>query len=323
MKGRLEVVVLAILLAFLVVGALPIVKAKTITVDGDPSDWTGTPPTTNNTGVISEGEYIWRDELDDDAGNGSWVYPTGYIGGEADLLELRITWDEDYLYLLFVFDDIPEGQWNRTAIDFAIDTDQTSDSGQVWLGEYSDMKVVPEAQWEWHVSIVAMENIAVKNSTFNVVANTTYPADTPMLIANSSTYDCFEVGVPLAVIGSPVGQTWRFVCVVGLQDDHATWGGHVFAEIFSTADENNPGGGEEAWEDPDAFDGAFYESKDDQELEFGAFIPGGGETEVVFVSAYADIEMDLIPEFPIVWFIPATIVTATALTIALKKIRKL
>ncbi len=110
---------------------------------------------------------------------------------------------------------------------------------------------------------------------------------------------------------------------MGLQNDHATWGGNVFAEIFPAADENNPGGGEEAWEDPDAFDGAFYESNADQKLEFGAFIPGGGENNVVLVSAYMDIEMNLIPEFPIVWFVPATIVTATAVTIALKKARKL
>jgi hypothetical protein len=326
MKGKLEVIFLAILLSFLIIGAFPIVKAKTITVDGDPSDWTGTSPTTNNTWVISEGEYIWRDELDDDTGNGSWVYPTGYIGGEADLLELRITWDEDYLYLLFVFDDIPEGQWNRTAINFVIDVDQVIGSGQAWLGGYADMKVIDEAKHEVDVQI-AGNNVAVRNSTggdpWPVIANTTYPTGSPMLIANSSASDCYEVGIPLAVIGSPAGKTWRFVCIVGVQNQDATWGGDAFAEVFPVGNETNPSGGDDAWEDPDAFDGAFYESKDDQELEFGAFIPGGGENQVVNVSAYADIEMDLIPEFPIVWFVPATIVTATALTIALKKIRKL
>jgi hypothetical protein len=325
MKGKLEIALLAILLSFLVIGAFPIVKAKTITVDGDPSDWTGTPPATNNTGEISEGEYIWRDEPGDDAGNGSWAYPTGYVGGEADLLELRITWDEDYLYLLFVFDDIPEGQWNRTAIDFVIDTDRVSGSGQEWLGGMADMKIVNESRHEVDITI-AGNNIAVRNSTggdpWPIIANTTYPAESPMLVANSSANDCFEVGIPLAVIESPTGQTWRFACIVGVQNQDATWGGDCFAEVFPTANETTPGGGEESWVDPDAFDGAFYESKDDQELEFGTFVLGEVE-EPVLVSAYADIEMDLIPEFPIVWFIPTTIVTATALTIALKKIRKL
>jgi len=310
------------LILTLVAGAFPTAKAKTITVDGDISDWTGTPPITDNNWTISDGEYIWRDELGDDLGNGSWTYPTGFVGGEADLLELRITWDTDYLFLLFIVANMTEGQWNRTAIDMVIDTDQVASSGEEWLGGLADMKAAPQAWHEWELEI-AGDNIVVRNTTAEpdwlVVANTTYPAETPLQFAHNSTNKCFEVGIPLAVIGSPEDLTWRFICIVGVQHQDAVWGSNCFAEVFAEGNETNPSGGIDEWYEPDAFDAAFYTSKDDQEMEFGNFL---GADDLAVVSAYADVEMNVIPEFPTLWVIPATFLIVTALILASKKMRK-
>jgi hypothetical protein len=321
MKRKLELCLLTILTLLLIAGAFPIAHAKTITVDGNPSDWTGTPPITDNNWTISDFEYIWRDEMGDDAGNGSWVYPTGYVGGEADLLELRITWDVDYLYLLFKVANMTEGQWNRTAIDTVIDTDQVDGSGQKWLGGNSDMWANTQAYHEWDI-LVAAENIAVRDSNVTgdwpIVANLTYPVAHPMLFGQNATYSCIEVGVPLVAIGSPEGKTWRFISIIGVQNDHAVWGNNTFAEVFFEGNETNPSGGINEWYDPDAFDAAFYPTKVDQEMEFSIF----SLAEQATVSHWADVEMNVIPEFPTLWLLPATFLIATALVLAIKKFRK-
>jgi len=232
----------------------------------------GTAPTTPNTWTISEGEFIWIDEVGDDTGNGSWIYPTAFQGTEADLVEVRITWDENYLYMLLKFADLPDGQWNRTAISIGIDQDLADRSGAGWFPGWTGVAIDERAWWEYGISIVAGNvpgaGIAVYNQTWKVVANTTYPAETPLLVANNTDTDCIELGIPLSVIGDPSGKTWRFLIMVGLQR------GGIFAAIGKSPTADAPGGGlDDEWVDPCAFDLAFAPSKTEQETNLGEFDP--------------------------------------------------
>jgi len=144
MKGKIalfSVALLSVALLALATFSTPVVAASTKTIDGDPSDWTGTPGAAN-TFVVSAGEGIWNDAAMDDTGNGSVTYPNGTMsppgwggygivtdsaggpdgyayyyteqflgtgseptwqghGGMVDLREVRITADTDNLYMMF------------------------------------------------------------------------------------------------------------------------------------------------------------------------------------------------------------------------------
>jgi len=324
-KNALAILALLLLASALTLSTLPTAKAAQavldthpqITVDGDPSDWTGTAPTVDNTLTISNSEFIWKDATGDDTGPGMWEYPTSFNTGEADLLELRICWNDSYLFVLFKLREMTVGQWNRTAIDLTISTNQTPGSGETngWYAE-ADMKVNLTADWEYQLEIIPSTRIRVEDSSWATVADPT--TDPALLIANSSTNKCFEVGIPIAVIGSPAGKIWDFTCIVGLQSMLGSAGSGHFAEIEETADANNPGGGVSgAWEDPDAFDAAFYNTTAEQEAAFSVFTAGGGDNAVVVVSAYLEI-----PEFPLLlpygFAIMAAIILAASFTMRKK-----
>ena len=141
MKGKFALL-LALMLFFGVFSA-SVTAPSTKTIDGDPSDWTGTPGA-DNSWSVSAGEGIWRDIAQDDTGNGSVIYPncthsspliidyagapwTGpptealaypdkYVagtepfwykhGGMVDLKEFRVTADSSNLYILLRFENM-------------------------------------------------------------------------------------------------------------------------------------------------------------------------------------------------------------------------
>ncbi len=144
MRGKIalfSVALLSVALLALATFSTPVMASSTKTIDGNPSDWTGTPGATN-TFVISQGEGIWNDAAMDDTGNGSVTYPNGTMsppgwggygivndsaggpdgyayyyteqftgttneptwqghGGMVDLREVRITADSANLYMMF------------------------------------------------------------------------------------------------------------------------------------------------------------------------------------------------------------------------------
>lgn len=304
MRKKVSIFLLVLLASTLALFMPSAVRAKTITIDGDPSDWTGTPPAQENNWTISAGEFIWRDAVGDDTGNGSWTYPTSalFTGGEADLTELRMTWDSNYLYLLIKVASMDYA--NLTAIGFTIDTDRVSASGQEWFPGYSDAKITSVAYWEW-----AWEFAAAKNDIFD----TGWISQGAAVVANSTTNNCFEVGFPISVIGTPTG-FWRFGLIIGLHSDPV---GDTFTEVKATATATSPGGGDElAWEDPDAFDAAFFATTADQEANFKQFTPGVGP---IVLSAYMDVDMPVIPEFPLPY---SSILIAATILLALFVIKK-
>ncbi len=110
---------------------MPMNKAPTLhptgtkTIDGNPSDWTGTPPSTYNSWAYSNGEWIWNDTVNDERNDfaqihidgQSWDWDNNYgkyfliedthdpdptsgtnITG-ANLTKLFVAWDDTYLYI--------------------------------------------------------------------------------------------------------------------------------------------------------------------------------------------------------------------------------
>lgn len=128
---------ICLLLAALAVGALQsaptTIRAAARTVDGDPSDWTGTP--------AAQPHY-------DASGDTEWIY-TGVAGDrrtdsgmtdDNDITEVRLTTDGTYLYFLIRMANISDPSLVHVAI--GIDTNQEgnpSSAGQNFLGDESGL----------------------------------------------------------------------------------------------------------------------------------------------------------------------------------------
>ncbi len=299
-KSMLLLLPLILALTF---SAFPIVRAHTITVDGDPSDWIGIAPVTPNTGTCSEFEYIWTDEVGDDTGNGTYTYPTAagmFTGGEADLVELRITRDSSYLYFLLTFDDITDNGWLDTAgwlsdpdqaetttVAICIDFDKVAGSGEALVDDgmddiSADILLPSEALWEYLIEI-ALDDVVLwlYDGFFIIEAVRNFPC-----AADTVVYETIEFAVPIShdpYTGLPdYDETWRFFVFIGSQDLMH------FREVNAVTSEWNGGGGSDHPYDPDAYDCAFFANKTAQEAVFNGFT----DTSYAVVSAYMDIDMN-------------------------------
>lgn len=238
-----------------------------ITVDGDDSDWIGAPPPTDTYGV-SMGEGIWTDSQNDDLGDGGdapfalddpspYSYPDTslYTGGEADILEWRITTDlnNNRLYFLVKMADFTM-LWQPIVV-FTVDTDHVPGSGQTWLPQNADLQVDSTIMWEFSI-VIADGNVFVMDQDWNDVTG------------NSEIYlnpdnEIIEVGVDVSPWGSLPPQLY-FTAVAGLGDF-----GH-FREVDSLSSTWFGSGGVgiggsdtgRFWVEPDVYDLAFVAASD-------------------------------------------------------------
>jgi len=125
-------------------------QAHPVTVDGNAADWTLALPPVDNLGHIArnsqgEGEYVWRDA----AGDERTDFPDS---GNADILQFRVTLDDQYLYFLVELSNVttPTGD-GAPQVQVAIDFDGIANSGQSWLGSLCDTQVSAAAAWEYLV----------------------------------------------------------------------------------------------------------------------------------------------------------------------------
>ncbi len=123
-------------------------------VDGDPSDWTGTPPATAPATTVDDGEFIVTDPSGDYLPFycSDWNWP---IRTDLDILEFRLTGDADNMYLLFKFNTMDNlySYYIMLAIDL---TPYTEDDGfNSWLPDYADTELgeIPATDthisWQW------------------------------------------------------------------------------------------------------------------------------------------------------------------------------
>ncbi len=141
---------LTISIAFGQISAKTYDLRHTITVDGDSSDWIGTPPSTTNSSTISNEELIWSDAVGDErtdfSSPDSWV----------DLKEFRMTADSNYLYILIKLNDtstLTIGTDGGTFIAICLDYDQINNSGQTYFAGESDTQVDSNAAWEYQIVV--------------------------------------------------------------------------------------------------------------------------------------------------------------------------
>jgi hypothetical protein len=224
-----------------------------ITVDGLTNDWHGIPGA-RGTGTISSTEFIWKDEMNDDTGDGDYTYPTDatFTGGDADIDEFRLAWDTGYLYFLFKPVSVnPSASFFTPYFGIAIDTNRVYGSGRTELGIEggianggTDAVLSGYLASEFEVAIPGGNPVVMvdKNGT-NV--------STGVRSAYNKTSGATEIAVPLSTIGNPAGHTWSFVPYAGLETFN------MLREIQLNRAQWVPGGGydnDSAGNEPDIFD---------------------------------------------------------------------
>jgi len=360
MRKTLSILALLLLVSILTFSALPSANAlrhAPITVDGNPSDWTGTPPATDNTWKYDDaaGEWIWRDMVGDDKGNGTYTYPTARIvvggvnrtafsSGDFDLTELRIAWNETYVFFLLTFVNLTDNDWvadlpgwvsspiiaETTAVAICIDTDRADNSGfdivdttTDMLGSVrADIALPSSCYWEYMLEI-ALEDVVLWRYDAGTMAVVEATRNFPGMFAaaDPTTYKTIEFAVKIDAAGieglpDPEGQTWALFAFVGSQD-YQHFREIASAEVASTniwaagGGEGN-GGADDIGYDPDAFDCAFFTTKAAQEAALNGFTVEPPDFAVI--SAYKEI-----PEFPLTFGFALIAIVVLAASFKLRK----
>lgn len=172
-KSYYSILVLTLFLLSLI-PVIPVIYAASRTIDGDPSDWTGTPPATDNTGEYDDaaGEWIWRDALND---VNNYNEPYGADISAADMVEFRISGDTNYLYILYKASDFTKtiGESGSLFLAITIDRDKVVNSGQSPFAGNSETQTSSSAAWEYQIVV----NLADSRYSGSGYTSITHPLD--------------------------------------------------------------------------------------------------------------------------------------------------
>jgi len=256
-------------------GKIPVV-GHSIAVDKKINDWVGSASTEENAAVVDNGEYIWKDEIGDDKGNGNYTYPLNKaLKKGADLREFRVTYDKDNLYLLFKTDR-PSDWWTGYRL-VGIHKEAAAD-GMMLLaqgdpdeynfdsGTFANLKVSPDLACQYVVIISSTYKGRIWDAKGKLIARKEdQPDDTPGFEILDSNWNAVEVAIPWSLIGgNPAGQTWKFIVAVGQQDND------IMRAVEEQASEWHGGGGAANGANPSVYDLAGAD-KATQEKELGSY----------------------------------------------------
>ena len=235
------------LVALLFLFSLSTVKAHSITVDGDPSDWVGIGA---DTAVVDSGEWIVEDAIGDDWGDGGdapnamdnpapYSYPDSVALSSADIEEFRLTLkigpgkdNSDSLYGLVRMQDLTEN--SIVTILLAVDTTNVSyvtyDSSDIATGV------------GWNIMIV------LKDGQILLFIPGGYPVNIGQICAFNYSNDVVEFGIPLDSFPEPSGDIIKVAVYSGVST------GNLYAEVDSLSSTTNGGGGTNTESDPDVYD---------------------------------------------------------------------
>jgi hypothetical protein len=279
------------------VGPLGPVGPKTITVDGDPSDWNGTVPA-SDTAAVSNGEFVWNDTAGDDTGNGSYTYPTSadFGAGLFDIRELRITADAQNLYVLIKVANLSNAWggsdgFSTVAAVLLIDT-TLNGSGQ--LTARPNVNITAGQGWEYYAKIGQSGWQAENSKIFDTAGHWA-----PIVNKANTAFNSIEVSIPLAFIGKDGydidGATWGFMFFL---QSHAGENADGFRTVSAAGAAYEFGGCDSTvYNCPKIEDIAFSADKASQEAELSTF----GTDHPATMSSSAQVTFD-----PSIGFAPDT-----------------
>lgn len=217
--------------------AVALAPAKTIVVDGNPSDWTAAAPAQIHSTTINDGEWVYKGEAGDVRTD-----PTGTVETNMDITEVRFTCDATNLYVLVRLDDVTDT--NEVHVAIAIDKDNNaSDTASNFIGDES-ADTLPGLEIASATNMVEF-NVAIHNTTpgFTHVElyddddgnGTNWFAPTSYFAYVSTTNNLVEARVDLASLGITPASLLRLFVVTF--DNFVGWNNDVDTTVdYPTCD---------------------------------------------------------------------------------------
>jgi len=176
------------------------VGTKTITIDGNPSDWTGTPHSTIHGSAVRDGEWIYTGDINDE--RELWGNPDATIN--VDLTEVRATIDNSNLYILIKSSDIND--INKVHWAVGIDTDGDYTNGIDKIGDDTRGSLtgaIPLARGYSYSDYQFLLRCADAGSpTIEKWNGTAWQAPSSYAISISSENNCTEARISFADLGN-------------------------------------------------------------------------------------------------------------------------
>lgn len=227
-----------LVMGLLAVGAAgSVASAKTITVDGDPSDWTGLAPALVHSVQVDAEEWIYKGEAGD-----CRTDPNAAALSNYDLTEVRVAHDNDWLYFLFRYDDITQIHEVSVCVGFDTDMSLSDSNGLNFLGDDSGVGLAGGA--ENHPEYIIQFHNAQPGITWpeffhDAGAGTWYTllsgpdfADADVFISSAS--DVVEAQVRLSAVGLTTASTFNLKVVTLDNGSSLDPSGEAFAEDTDT-----------------------------------------------------------------------------------------
>lgn len=209
----------------------------TITVDGDPTDWTGA---AGGDGTLvfdaATNQLIYNDPTGDDLGDGDYTPPTdaAFNDTESDIEEVRIAHDGTNLFFLVRTGAYGTGfgaSFETAMTQVAINTSDSNGPSANDFGGFSDTRMATGLQWE------ALFGLGETSSGVSAFRNGDFGNTITVAGAQDETNAAVEFSVSLGDIGNPGNREINVVVGQG----HSAGG--AFREVVSGAAEQYRGGG--------------------------------------------------------------------------------
>jgi hypothetical protein len=256
----------------------PVLKLHSeITVDGLYTDWNGLSLPVEDTWNTSYQEYLWNDAQGDARGDGNYVYPNNprFEPGSLDLLEFRAAVDSNSLNFLLIFNSIDDGSGDGTdgllgfseqIIHILIDTNKNG-TGRTDTLRNARLKLDDDIGWEYALWADGWANGYAEDSQGNIF--------TSINARGSPVSNAVEISVPLSGFVAPDFEVWRYVVLIGAQDDYSLPGAiegskSGFMAVNATETPNSGGGGIDGnGADSNVYDMAFASPQADDLNNYG------------------------------------------------------
>jgi len=268
--------------------ALTPITGHTVKIDKSLSDWKGDLPPQDDSWIVDQGEYIWRDAQGDDKGPGAYSYPTNAAFGNcADIREVRVTWDSKNVYLM-IKSRRPGDYWAPYKL-VGIHKENSSEPFTTLLAQGSpedrnpeegclgNIKVAPELACQYVLGLSSTWKVYLWNAKNKLIGKRAgKDDDTPGLRMDDVNWSAVEVALPTEIVGNPAGQTWKFIIGEGCQESD------YFRSVQAEQNEWHGGGGDGDDKEPGACPSIFDlagASKELQEKDLAGYKRNGSNSD--------------------------------------------
>jgi len=210
-------------------------------INGDFTDWTGTPSGTAHATVVSNQEAIYKGEGGDARTDQHGAVDDNWKNN--DITDFRFTRDNSFIYFGIKMNDITD--INRPYIAITIDKDQIDDT-PLWIGANSGVSLAPgnNRGWERQIALHAISNGVLGIQLFADDGASWYNPLSNYSISGSADNDVIEAKIALYDLGLTPGSTLR-LSVASFNNNLAPFA----EEVYSYIDIVTPGysGTSNAW----------------------------------------------------------------------------